>query len=136
MVKLINLGECCLDVLATFLHPLRSHADDFRAGGSCAGTRSGRARASLSTSRDHAQQPAQAMDCIAVEHDLAKVCVFAPPLAELAAPPTVRHHPEWPAAMITDLARPHCSSHRAVSILDRGHDALARSWSTETATSQ
>jgi hypothetical protein len=36
-VKLINLEERCLRVLATFLHPLRSRADDFRAGGSCAG---------------------------------------------------------------------------------------------------
>src|SRR6266496_5432124 len=57
-------------------------------------------------SRDQAQQPAPAMDCGPVQHDFAKVGVFAPALAELIAPPPVRHHPEPPAAMIADLTRP------------------------------
>jgi hypothetical protein len=71
------------------------------------------------------------MDCIAIQHDLAKVRLFAPPLAELAAPPTVRHHPEGAAAMITDLARPHYTRRRAARILMADHDALARSLSTD-----
>ena len=32
-----------------------------------------------------------------------EVCVFARPLAELIAPPTMRHHAETPATMIADL---------------------------------
>jgi hypothetical protein len=42
------------------------------------------------------------VDCGSIQHDFAKVGVFAPALAELVAPPTVRHHPERPTAMITD----------------------------------
>jgi hypothetical protein len=70
------------------------------------------------------------MDGIPIQHDFAKVCILAAAFAELAAPPPVRHHPEWPAAMITDLTRPHGSPHRAHILLDR-HDALARSLRTE-----
>jgi len=32
-----------------------------------------------------------------------EVCVFARPLAELIAPPTMRHHAETPATMIAYL---------------------------------
>jgi len=72
------------------------------------------------------------MEHIPVTHDFAKIGVFALVLAELTAPPTVRDHPEWPAAMITDLTRAHHSPRKTVPILDRRHDALARSVSTET----
>ena len=86
-----------------------------------------------STSRPQAQQPAPAMDCIPIRHDLAKVCLFAPALAELAAPPAVRHHSERPAAMITDLAGPHCTRRRGARMFAADHDALARSLSTDMA---
>jgi len=42
-------------------------------------------------------------DYISVERNFTEVCVFARPLAELIAPPTMRHHTETPATMITDL---------------------------------
>jgi hypothetical protein len=77
-----------------------------------------------------AEQAAPAVDCITVQHDLAKVCLFAPALAELAAPPPVRHHPERPTATITELAGPHCARRRGARIFPADHDALARSFST------
>jgi len=76
------------------------------------------------------------MDCGAVQHDFAKVGVFAPALAELIAPPPVRHHPERPAAMIADLTRPHPGARSTIPIPDRRHDALARSVSADTASLQ
>jgi hypothetical protein len=42
-------------------------------------------------------------DYISVEHNFTEVCVLARPLAELIAPPTMRHHAETPATMIADL---------------------------------
>jgi hypothetical protein len=42
-------------------------------------------------------------DYISVEQNFMEVCVFARPLAELIAPPTMRHHAETPATMIADL---------------------------------
>ena len=86
-------------------------------------------------SQAQTEQPAPAMDRIPIQHDLAKVCVFAPALAELAAPPSVRHHPERSAAMITDLAGPRCTRRRGayIFIFAADHDALARSLSTDMA---
>ena len=76
------------------------------------------------------------MDCGSIQHDFAKVGVFALALAELVTPPTVRHHPEPPTAMITDLARPQGGPRNTIPIPDRRHDALARSVSADTASSQ
>jgi hypothetical protein len=42
-------------------------------------------------------------DYISVERNFTEVCVFARPLAELIAPPTMRHHAETPTTMIADL---------------------------------
>lgn len=42
-------------------------------------------------------------DYISVERNFTEVCVFACPLAELIAPPAMRHHAETPATMIADL---------------------------------
>jgi hypothetical protein len=42
-------------------------------------------------------------DYIPVERNFTEVCVFARPLAELIAPPTMRHHAETPATMIAYL---------------------------------
>ena len=42
-------------------------------------------------------------DYISVERNFTEVCVFARPLAELPAPPTMRHHAETSATMIADL---------------------------------
>src|SRR5436190_16243635 len=86
--------------------------------------------------RNHAYQATPAKDCITIQHDFATVRVLAPALAELATPPTVRHHAERSAAMITDLTRLHHTPRRAVLILDRRHDALARSLSAEMASLQ
>jgi hypothetical protein len=76
------------------------------------------------------------MDCRPIQHDFAKVGVFAPALAELIAPPTVRHHPERPAAMIADLARSQPGPRSTIPIPDHRHDALARSVSADTASLQ
>jgi hypothetical protein len=73
------------------------------------------------------------MDCGPIQHDFVKVGVFAPALAELVAPPTVRHHPERPTAMIADLARSQPAPRGIIPIPDRRHDALARSASADTA---
>jgi hypothetical protein len=48
-----------------------------------------------------------ATDFISVERKFSEVCVFARPLAELVAPPTMRHHAETSSTMITDLGLPH-----------------------------
>jgi hypothetical protein len=48
---------------------------------------------------------------------LAEIGVFACPLAELVAPPTMRHHTEPSAAMIADLM---------LADLRPSHHALAR----------
>src|SRR5262245_33538248 len=44
-----------------------------------------------------------APDSISVEHNFMEVCVLARLLAELAAPPTMRHHAETSATMNADL---------------------------------
>ena len=76
------------------------------------------------------------MDCGPVQHDFAKIGVFASALAELIAPPAVRHHPERSAAMIADLTRPRPGPRSTIPIPDRRHDALARSVSADTASLQ
>ena len=48
-------------------------------------------------------QPEPAANGIAAERDLVDVAVSARPLAELAAPPTMRHQSEMSAAVIADL---------------------------------
>src|SRR5258708_36491491 len=48
-----------------------------------------------------------AMDFISAERNLTEVCAFARPLAELVAPPTMRHHAETSSTMIADLRLPH-----------------------------
>ena len=73
------------------------------------------------------------MDRGPIQHDFAKVGVFAAALAELIAPPTVRHHPERPTAMIADLTRPYPGPRSTIPIPDRRHDALACSVSADTA---
>jgi hypothetical protein len=55
----------------------------------------------LCCARDPWAKPAT--DSISVERNFTEVCVFARPLAELAAPPTMRHHAETSAATIADL---------------------------------
>jgi len=79
------------------------------------------------------RQAEPATDYISVERNFTEVCVSARPLAELIAPPTVRHHPERPTAMIADLARPQPAPRNTIPIPDRRHDALARSVSADTA---
>jgi hypothetical protein len=54
-----------------------------------------------------AKEPVPATDLIAAQLKFTEVCVFACPLAELVAPPTMRHQAETPAAMIADLGLPH-----------------------------
>ena len=76
------------------------------------------------------------MNCGAIQHDFAKVGVFAPALAELIAQQTVRHHPERPAAMIADLTRPRPGPRSTIPIPDRRHDALACSVSVDAASLQ
>ena len=66
------------------------------------------------------------MDCGPIQHDFVKVGVFAPALAELAAPPAVRHQPEWPTATIAALASRPRSWIRLIRDLDDRHEALAR----------
>jgi hypothetical protein len=68
-----------------------------------------------------------------VEHDLAEVGLFAPALAELAAPPAVRHQPEWPSATIAALASRPRSWSRLIRDLDDRHEALARRSGAEAA---
>jgi hypothetical protein len=77
-------------------------------------------------------------DYISVERNFTEVCVFARPLAEFIAPPTMRHHAETPATTITDLmlADLWLSHHilaqqfDGISLNVGGyHDALACFWS-------
>src|SRR5262249_38015251 len=75
---------------------------------------------------------APAIDRIPVQHDFSQIGVFAPAPAELIAPPTVRHHPERPAATVTDLSRAQPGPRGTIPIPDRRHDALARSVSADT----
>ena len=71
------------------------------------------------------------MDCPTLEHDLvADVSLFAPAFAELAAPPSVRHQAEWPAAMIAESASP---PRRVIRELKDCHEALARRSGADTA---
>jgi hypothetical protein len=48
-----------------------------------------------------------ARDFISAERKFTEVCAFARPLAELVAPPTMRHHAETSSTMIADLRLPH-----------------------------
>jgi hypothetical protein len=48
-----------------------------------------------------------ATDFISAERKFTEVCAFARPLAELVAPPTMRHHAETSSTMIADLRLPH-----------------------------
>ena len=48
-----------------------------------------------------------ATDSISVERKFTEVRVFARPLAELVAPPTVRHHAETSSTMIANLGLSH-----------------------------
>jgi hypothetical protein len=48
-----------------------------------------------------------ATDFISAERKFTEVCVFARPLAELVAPPTMRQHAEMSSTMIADLGLPH-----------------------------
>jgi hypothetical protein len=50
-----------------------------------------------------AEEAVPATDFISAERKLTEVRVFARPLAELVAPPTMRHHAETPPTMIADL---------------------------------
>ena len=50
--------------------------------------------------------PATATDFIAAERKFTEICIFARLLAELDAPPTIRHHPETSATVIADLGMP------------------------------
>jgi len=52
-------------------------------------------------------EPQPAMELIAAERKFTEVCVFARPLAELVAPPTMRHQAEMSSTMIADLRLPH-----------------------------
>jgi hypothetical protein len=47
-----------------------------------------------------AEEAVPATDLISAERKLTEVCVFACPLAELVAPPTMRHHAETSSTMI------------------------------------
>ena len=51
-------------------------------------------------------QPGYAIGKVAAERKFTEVCIFARPLAELDAPPTMRHHAETSATMIADLGMP------------------------------
>jgi hypothetical protein len=53
------------------------------------------------------RQAEPATDFISAERKFTKVCVFARPLAELVAPPTMRQHAEMSSTMIADLGLPH-----------------------------
>jgi hypothetical protein len=46
-------------------------------------------------------------DAVSTKRKLAQIRLFARPLAELAAPPTMRDHAETSSAMIADLALSH-----------------------------
>ena len=46
-------------------------------------------------------------DLISAERNFMEVCVFARPLAELVAPPAMRHHAETSSTVIADLGLPH-----------------------------
>ena len=50
--------------------------------------------------------PATATDFIAAERKFTEICIFARLLAELDAPPTMRHHAETSATVIADLGMP------------------------------
>src|SRR6478672_2708954 len=50
--------------------------------------------------------PATATDFIAAERKFTEICIFARLLAELDAPPTIRHHAETSATVIADLGMP------------------------------
>jgi hypothetical protein len=50
-----------------------------------------------------AKEPKPATDLIAAERKFTEVRVFARPLAELVAPPTMRHQAETSSTMIADL---------------------------------
>jgi hypothetical protein len=54
-----------------------------------------------------AKKGVPATDFISAEHKFTEVCAFARPLAELVAPPTMRHHAETSSTMIADLRLPH-----------------------------
>jgi hypothetical protein len=54
-----------------------------------------------------AKEAVPAKDSISAERNFTEVCVSAHPLAELVAPPTIRHHAEWSSTTITGLAQPH-----------------------------
>jgi hypothetical protein len=62
-----------------------------------------------------------ATDSISVERNFTEVCVFARPLAELAAPPTMRHHAETSTTTVADLmlADLRLSHHTLVQQFDR-----------------
>jgi hypothetical protein len=54
-----------------------------------------------------ANEAVPAKDFISAERNFAEVRLFAPPLAELVAPPTMRHHAESSSTMIADLELSH-----------------------------
>ena len=56
-----------------------------------------------------ATEAVPATNFIAAERKFMEVCIFARPLAELDAPPTMRHHAETSATMIADLGMPNHS---------------------------
>ena len=64
-----------------------------------------------------AKEAVPATDFISAEHKFTEVCVFARPLAELVAPPPLRHHVETFATIIADLM---------LADLRTFHHALAR----------
>ncbi len=71
-----------------------------------------------------ATEAVPATDFIAAERKFTEVCIFARLLAELDAPPTMRHHAETSATMIADLGMPnhtfvHGSELRCVSRAER-----------------
>jgi hypothetical protein len=55
----------------------------------------------------HPSKGVAAHELVAAERNFAEVCFFASLLAELAAPPAVRHHAETSATMIAALSLSH-----------------------------
>ena len=53
------------------------------------------------------EEAVPATDFISAERKFTEVCVFARPLAELVAPPTMRQHAEMSSTIIADLGLPH-----------------------------
>ena len=53
------------------------------------------------------EEAVPATDFISAERKFTEVRVFARPLAELVAPPTMRQHAEMSSTMIADLGLPH-----------------------------